>query len=144
MKVFISYSRIDASETSNIIHNYLTEYGHHEFFIDTSNISYVGNWQDVIQREISNCDIFVIIVTPSALYRTEVETEVELAKNLKKKIIPYIAKDYVEENEIKWELNNYQGFFYDRDSKSAMDLHMMIKREAKTQGFRKASQAVYH
>jgi len=144
LKVFISYSRIDASETANIIHNYLTEYGHHEFFIDTSNIPYVGNWKDVIQREISNCDIFVIIVTPSALYRTEVETEVELAKNLKKKIIPCIAKDYVEENEIKWELNNYQGFFYDRDSKSAMDLHMMIKREAKTQGFRKASQAVYH
>ena len=92
MKVFISYSRIDASETAKTIHNYLTEYGHHEVFIDTSNIPYGGNWKDVIQQEISNCDIFVILVTPSALYRSEVEKEVELAKNLKKKIIPCIAE----------------------------------------------------
>jgi hypothetical protein len=110
VKVFISYSRADAKETANSIHSYLTEYGHHEVFIDTSNIPYGGDWNEIIQKEISNCDIFVIIVTPSALYRSEVEKEVELAKNLKKKIIPCIAKDYVDENEIKWELNRYQGF----------------------------------
>jgi tetratricopeptide (TPR) repeat protein len=131
VKIFISYSRIDAKETAKTIHSYLTEYGHHEVFIDTSNIPYGGDWNEVIQKEISNCDIFIIIITPSALYRSEVEKEVELAKSLKKKIIPCIAKDYVEEDEIKWELNRYQGFFYDRDSKLAMDLHMMIKRDTK-------------
>ena len=133
MKVFISYSRIDASETAKTIHSYLTEYGHHKVFIDTSNIPYGGNWKDVIQKEITNCDFFIIIITPSALYRSEVEKEVELAKKLEKKIIPCIAKDYVEEDEIKWGLNDYQGFFYDRDSKLAMDLLIMIKHEAKTQ-----------
>jgi TIR domain len=60
VKVFISYSRIDAKETENVIHNYLTEYGHHEVFIDTSNIPYGGDWNEVIQKEISNCDIFIM------------------------------------------------------------------------------------
>ena len=84
MKVFISYSRADAKETANVIHDYLTKYGPHEVFIDTSNIPYGGDWNEVIQKEISICDIFIIIVTPSALFRSEVEKEVELAKILKK------------------------------------------------------------
>jgi hypothetical protein len=131
VKLFISYSRADAKDTANAIHEYLTKYGHHEVFIDTSNIPYGGDWNKVIQKEIYNCDIFITIITPSALYQSEVEKEVELAKNLKKKIIPCIAKDYVDENEIKWELNKYQGFFYERDAKLAMDLHKMLKYEAK-------------
>ena len=133
VKIFISYSRMDASETAKTIHNYLTKIGHHEVFIDTSNIRGGDEWWKTIQENISDCDIFVIIVTPSALYRPEVEKEVVLAKNLKKKIIPCIAKDYVDENEIKWELNKYQGYFYESDSKLAMHLHKMIKREVKAQ-----------
>ncbi len=92
MKLFISYYRIDTKQTANVIHEYLTKYGHHEVFIDTSNIPYGGDWNEVIQKEIADCDIFIIIVTPSALYRSEVEKEIESAKNLKKKIIPCIAK----------------------------------------------------
>jgi TIR domain/Domain of unknown function (DUF4062) len=71
VKVFISYSRIDASETANIIHNYLTEYGHHDVFIDTSNIRGGDEWRNTIQKNISDCDIFVLIVTRSALRRPE-------------------------------------------------------------------------
>ena len=133
MKVFVSYSRLDASETAKAIHNYLTEIGHHEVFIDTSNIHDGDEWRKIIQENISNCDIFIIIVTPSALYRSEVEKEVELAKNLKKKIIPCIAKGYIEEEDIKWELNKYQGYFYESDSKLAMHLHKVIKQVSKTQ-----------
>ena len=87
----------------------------------------------LFRRKSLNCDIFIIIVIPSALYRSEVEKEVESAKNLKKKIIPCIAKDYVDEDEVKWELNKYQGFFFERDEKLAIDLHKMIKSESRTQ-----------
>ena len=38
MKVFISYSRIDPAETAQTTYTYLKEYGHHEVFIDTSDI----------------------------------------------------------------------------------------------------------
>jgi len=36
MKIFIFYSRADAKETANAIHKYLTNYGRHEVFLDTS------------------------------------------------------------------------------------------------------------
>jgi DNA-binding beta-propeller fold protein YncE len=134
VKAFVSYSRIDAKETANVIHEYLTNYGHHEVFLDTTDIRGGDEWWNTIQNAISDCDIFIIIVTPSALYRSEVEKEVEIAKNLNKKIIPCIAKDYVDENEIKWGLNRYQGYYYESDSKLAMHLHKMIKCEAKNLG----------
>jgi len=84
LKVFISYSRLDASETAKAIHNYLTEIGH-QVFIDTSDIRGGDEWRNTIYNEISACDIFVLIVTHSSLRREEVKNEVELAKNLKKR-----------------------------------------------------------
>jgi hypothetical protein len=83
MKVFISYSRLDASETAKAIYNYLTEIGY-QVFLDTSDIRGGEEWRKTIHNEISTCDIFVLIVTRSSLRREEVRNEVELAKNLKK------------------------------------------------------------
>ena len=78
MKVFISYSRIDASETANIIHTYLKE-SSHKVFIDTSNIRRGDEWWKTIQENISDCDIFVLIVSRSAIRRPEVKRELEFA-----------------------------------------------------------------
>ena len=92
---------MDASETAKIIHNYLTEYGHHEVFIDTSDIRGGDEWWKTIQENISNCDIFIILVTRSALLRQYVKKEIELAKKLEKRIIPCIAKDYVKYEDLQ-------------------------------------------
>jgi TIR domain len=62
VKIFVSYARIDASETANTIHTYLKDSGH-QVFIDTSDIRGGDEWWKTIQENISNCDIFVIIVT---------------------------------------------------------------------------------
>jgi DNA-binding beta-propeller fold protein YncE len=113
VKVFISYSRIEASETAKILHNYLSEYGHHEVFIDTSNIRGGDEWRNTIQNAISNCDIFVIIVTRSALERQYIKEEVELAKKLKKTIIPCISKRYIRNVVLPLDLNKYQGIEYE-------------------------------
>jgi hypothetical protein len=51
VKVFISYSRIEALETTKTLHNYLSDYGHHEVFIDTSNIRGGDEWWNTIQNE---------------------------------------------------------------------------------------------
>jgi hypothetical protein len=74
VKIFISYSRLDASETAKTIHDYLTEIGHHEVFIDTSDIRGGDEWRNTIKNEISACDIFVLIVTRSSLRREEVKS----------------------------------------------------------------------
>jgi TIR domain len=131
LKVFISYSRLDASETAKAIHNYLTEIGH-QGFIDTSDIRGGDEWRNTIQNEISTCDIFVLIVTRSSLRREEVKSEVELAKNLKKRIIPCIAKKYVNYQDLQWDLNKYQGIMFERLDDLIQELDYMIDLEAKT------------
>lgn len=133
MKVFISYSRLDASETAKAIHNYLTEIGHPEVFIDTSDIRGGDEWRNTIQNEISKCDIFVLLVTRSSLRREEVKNEVELAKSLKKRIIPCIAKKYVRYQDLQWDLNKYQGIMFERLDDLIQELDYLINLETKTQ-----------
>ncbi|HSF49464.1 MAG TPA: TIR domain-containing protein [Nitrososphaeraceae archaeon] len=50
MKIFISYSRRDASGTAKEVHDYLTEIGHHEVFINTSDIRRGDEWRNTIQE----------------------------------------------------------------------------------------------
>jgi tetratricopeptide (TPR) repeat protein len=126
VKVFISYSRLDASETAKTIHNYLTEIGH-QAFIDTSDIRGGDEWRNTIQNEISTCDIFVIIVTRSSLRREEVKNELELAKTLNKKIIPCIAKKFVQYQDLQWDLNKYQGVMFERLDDLIQELDYMIE-----------------
>ena len=133
MKVFISYSRLDASETAKTIHNYLTEIGHHEVFIDTSDLHSGDEWRNTIHNEISVCDIFVLIVTRSSLRREEAKNELELAKNLKKRIIPCIAKKYVQYQDLEWDLNKYQGIMFERLDDLIQELDYIIDLEAKRQ-----------
>jgi hypothetical protein len=132
LKVFISYSRLDASETAKAIHNYLTEIGH-QVFIDTSDIRGGDEWRNTIHNEISACEIFVLIVTRSSLRREEVKNEVELAKNLKKRIIPCITKKYVNYQDLQWDLNKYQGIMFERLDDLIQELDYMIDLETKTQ-----------
>src|SRR5688500_14232354 len=132
MKVFISYSRLYASETAKAIHNYLTEIGY-QVFIDTSDICGGEEWRKTIHNEISACDIFVLIVTPSSLRREEVRNEVEFAKNLKKRIIPCITKKYVNYQDLHWNLNEYQGIMFERIDDLIQELDYMIELETKTQ-----------
>ena len=85
VKVFISYSRLEASETAKTIHNYLTEYGHHEVFIDTSDIRGGDEWWKTIRENISNCDIFIILVTRFCSLTTICQKRNRISKKTRKK-----------------------------------------------------------
>ena len=131
VKVFISYSRLEASETAKTIHNYLTEYGHHEVFIDTSDIRGGDEWWKTIRENISNCDIFIILVTQSALLRQYVKKEIELAKKLEKRIIPCIAK-FVKYEDLQSDLTKYHGIRYENFDQLIQELGYLIDLEGKT------------
>ena len=85
----------------------------------------------VIKNEISTCDIFVLIVTRSSLRREEVKSEVVLAKNLKKRIIPCIAKKYVRFQDLEWDLKKYQGIMFESKDDLIQEFDYMIDLEAK-------------
>ena len=102
-------------------------------FLDTSDIRGGDEWRKTIHNEISACDIFVLIVTRSSLRREEVRNEVELAKNLKKRIIPCITKKYVNYQDLHWDLNEYQGIMFERLDDLIQELDYMIELETRTQ-----------
>ncbi len=90
MKIFIFYSRRDATHYVEHIYEYLKDFGH-DIFTDTKNIRGGEVWSEVIGNNISICDYFVIILTPASLNSPEVEKEVLFAidkeKNIQKKTL---------------------------------------------------------
>ena len=102
MKLFISYSRDDAGDFAKHIHRYLRDKGH-DVFIDVNNIRIGDPWAGSIEKNISECDIFVVILTPDSLTSEYVEREVLQAQRENKTIVPCIH-EYVNYNEIKWDL----------------------------------------
>ena len=133
MKVFISYSRIDASETANTIHTYLKECGH-KVFIDTSDIRGGDEWRTTIEKNISDSDIFVLIVSRSAYRRPEVKKELEIADNMKKRIIPCINKKYVNYEDLPDNIRKYNGINFERLDDLIQELDYKIEIEIKDHG----------
>ena len=106
MKIFVSYSRKD-SDLAQHLYEYFKD-SEHDIFTDVNNIELGDVWSDVIEKNISNCDIFVIIVTQTALRSPEIEKEILQAQRENKIITPCIPKD-LRHDEIKWNLNRLQG-----------------------------------
>ena len=107
MKVFVSYSRRDASDFANQIQRHLSTFKYN-IFTDVDSIRVGEIWSNTIEENISNCDIFVIIVTNGALQSPHVEVEVLQAQKEKKTIIPCFHRSVID-SDIKWGLNDIQG-----------------------------------
>ena len=101
MKIFVSYSRRDASDFAEKISETLED--EHSIFTDINNIQIGDLWSNTIEDNIASCDIFLVIVTFAALKSSEVEKEVLQARNRNKKIIPCFY-GRVKRNELKWGL----------------------------------------
>lgn len=124
MKIFVSYSRRDA-DLAQHVHEYFID-SEHDIFTDANNIQMGDIWSNIIEKNISNCDIFVVIVTHASLRSSEIEKEVLQAKKEKKIIIPCIHRD-VSHDEIKWDLAKYQGIEF-REYELARNLFSRIER----------------
>ena len=129
MKLFISYSREDAGNFAKHIHRFMRNKGQ-DVFIDVNSITIGDPWAHSIEKNISDCDIFVVILTPDALSSTYVEQEVLQAQKEKKIIVPCIH-EYVEYNEIKWGLQENQGIEFSDKYELALNLYPRIKNYKK-------------
>jgi hypothetical protein len=118
VKIFVSYSRRDRD-----LAEHLPEYfkgSDHDVFTDVDNITAGSVWSEIIQKNISDCDIFVILVTPAAVRRTpEIEKEILQAQSENKIIIPCIIQGLkLTLIPIKWDLSKLQAIEF----KSEYDL----------------------
>ena len=125
MKLFISYSREDAGNFAKHIHRFMRNKGH-DVFIDVNDIRIGKPWADSIEKNISECDIFVVILTPDSLTSSYVEKEVLQAQKENKIIFPCIH-EYVNYNEIKWDLNKIQGIEFSNEYQLVLNLYQRIK-----------------
>jgi tetratricopeptide (TPR) repeat protein len=124
VKIFVSYSRRDAGDFANQIQRHLSSFKY-DIFTDVHSIKAGETWSNIIEENISKCDIFVAIVTYGALQSSHVENEVLQAQNEKKTIIPCFHKD-ISINDIKWGLEKIQGVEFDDKYELARNIRSKI------------------
>jgi hypothetical protein len=125
LKIFVSYSRRDA-DFAQQVYDYFEE-SEHVIFTDVNNIQIGDIWSDIIKDNISKCDVFAIIVIFASIRSKDVEKEVLQAQKENKIIIPCIHKDVGIEN-LKWDLDRYQGFEFDDRYDLARKLYSKIAK----------------
>jgi predicted nucleotide-binding protein len=102
----------------------------HTAYIDVNNITIGDPWARSIEKNISECDIFVVILTPDSITSSHVENEVLQAQKQNKIIVPCIH-EYVNYNEIKWELDKIQGIEFSNEYQLVLNLYPKIKNYEK-------------
>ncbi len=125
MKIFISYSTRDAVDFAQQIQRYLASFGRYEVLTDVNGINVGEVWTNATKNKISNCDVFVVIVTYGALQSPHVENEVLQAQKEKKWIIPCFHKN-VRDSDIKWGLDKIQGIEFEDMYELARNLYSKI------------------
>ena len=134
MKIFVSYSRRD-SDVAKQIHEYFED-PEYDVFTDVNDIQIGDIWSNRLEENISNCDIFVIIITHASLRSFEVQKEVLQAQRENKTIIPCIDEN-VGLDEIKWGLEKIQGIRFENSYKLSRDLYSRIKKTKRRGQFKK-------
>lgn len=125
LKIFVSYSRRDAGDFANQIYEHLKE--DYDIFTDVNDIQIGDVWSNIIEANVSNCDLFIIIITYAALKSQEVEKEVLQAQKENKIIIPCIHRD-VSHDDIKWDLSSRQGVEFDEKYELSRNLYTRISK----------------
>lgn len=124
MKIFVSYSRRDAGDFAAQIQRHLPSFKYN-VFTDVDSIRAGDVWSNIIESNISNCDIFVVIVTYGALESQHVANEVLQAQRENKTIIPCFHRTVIN-SDIKWGLERIQGVEFNNEFQLARDLHSKI------------------
>ena len=125
MKLFISYSRDDAGNFAKHIHKFMKTKGY-AVFIDVNSITIGDPWARSIEKNISECDIFVVILTPDSLTSSYVEQEVLQAQKQNKIIVP-CKHEHVDYSEFRWGLEEKQGIEFSDKFDLALNLYPKIK-----------------
>jgi hypothetical protein len=133
----VSYSRRDAGDFAEQIQRHLTTFKH-TVFTDINSINVGDIWSDIIEDNITNCDIFVVIITHGSLASPHVEKEVLQAQGDKKRIIPCVHRNVtlrnVENANSKWGLEKIQGIEFNDKYDLARDLYLKIEQYQKGDG----------
>jgi hypothetical protein len=105
-KIFISYSRADKSIVDEFI-NQLEAAGH-PVWVDREGIRGGEQWRQEIVEAIEQNDVFLLVLTHNSIKSDHVRTEVDLAKESRKKIIPVAMQRVEIPTSMKYQLAGLQ------------------------------------
>jgi hypothetical protein len=89
-KIFVSYSRGDSAFVDGLVRD-LEERGH-PLWVDREDLSVGDSWQARISGAIRECRAFLLILSPASAQSSHVITEVSLADQYRRPIIPILYK----------------------------------------------------
>jgi hypothetical protein len=104
--IFISYSRADKSIVDEFI-NQLEAAGH-PVWVDREGIRGGEQWRQEIVEAIEQNDVFLLVLTHNSINSDHVRTEVDLAKEGRKKIIPVAMQRVEIPTSMKYQLAGLQ------------------------------------
>jgi hypothetical protein len=104
--IFISYSRADKSIVDEFI-NQLEAAGH-PVWVDREGIRGGEQWRQEIVEAIEQNDVFLLVLTHNSIKSDHVRTEVDLAKESRKKIIPVAMQRVEIPTSMKYQLAGLQ------------------------------------
>lgn len=116
MKIFVSHNVAGARDIARHIYKIYTDpkYGYQVFVSSQyESIPYGDNWKRRVKEGISDCDLFLIIITYGALESKQVKEEFLEAKTLQKRIIVCRYSEVEEEKLKKWGLDEMQGIEFE-------------------------------
>jgi hypothetical protein len=106
-RIFLSYTQADKKDAKKLF-NILS--GQHNLRVFTSEMISAGeDWQSKLRDEISQCDIFIVLLSPKSIESGWVLSELGAAWGLEKLIIPIFTQPEIL-SKIPVELKNTQSF----------------------------------
>lgn len=88
-QIFISYSHTD-KEYAHKLHQYLIERDFRAWIDDK--IDYGSRWQKQVEKQLRECDVFILIMSPDSEKSDWVQNELLLAKQLNKTIYTFLLE----------------------------------------------------
>jgi len=116
MRVFLSYSRADAEVAASVAED-VRQMGHTAWF----DREVLGGqaWWSTILRQIRECDLYILILTPHSLDSQACRAEYTYAAQLKRNVLPVLCQDGVKVSLLPPELSMIQFLDYRAQDKHA-------------------------
>ena len=91
MRLFVSYSRRDASTVRRLVAALEAE--GHDVWIDTDDIRGSERWRSSVATAIRASDVVLLVVSPAAMASSSVEREISVAAENSLRIVPVVIED---------------------------------------------------
>jgi len=124
MRIFISHSSKDEVFTTKLTHDLRNVFGEEAVWYDVSGVKGGEFWWDKIIQELTNCSVFIVILSEDALKSRWVRHELDIALGKGKIILPVLFQNC----EIRADLKTMEIISFLDRTKYETNLNKLVKK----------------